>query len=105
MTYLARRGLFFYDNGSTTHSAGPDVAARTGAAFVQADTTIDKIETAMEIDRRLSSLESVARSRGVASGAGFLYPITVDRVRSWAAGLSGRGFVLVPASAIVSASK
>ena len=30
---------------------------------------------------------------------------TVDRVKSWAAGLSGRGFVLGPASAIVSASK
>jgi polysaccharide deacetylase 2 family uncharacterized protein YibQ len=105
MTYLTRRGLLFYDNGQAAHSAGPDVAARTGTAFVQADSTIDKIPTAMEIDRRLSSLESVARARGTASGAGFLYPITIDRVKSWAAGLSGRGFVLVPASAIVSASK
>jgi len=105
MTYLARRGLLFYDNGQAAHSAGPDVAARTGAAFVQADSTIDKIQTAMEIDRRLSGLETLARSRGSASGAGFLYPITVDRVKSWASGLSGRGFVLVPASAIVSASK
>jgi polysaccharide deacetylase 2 family uncharacterized protein YibQ len=105
MTYLARRGLLFYDNGSTTHSAGPDVASRTGTAFVQADSTIDKIPTAMEIDRRLSGLETLARTRGSASGAGFIYPVTLDRVRAWAAGLGGRGFVLVPASAIVSQPK
>ncbi len=102
LTYLARRGLMFYDNGSATHSAAPDAAGRAGIAFVQADSTIDKIQTSMEIDRRLSSLESIARSRGFASGSGFLYPVTIERVRFWASGLGGRGFVLVPASAIVS---
>lgn len=105
MTYLARRGLLFYDNGQATHSAAPDVASHVGLAFAQADSIIDKIQTSMEIDRRLSSLESVARTRGSASGSGFLYPVTLERVRNWAQGLSGRGFVLVPASAIVSQSK
>jgi polysaccharide deacetylase 2 family uncharacterized protein YibQ len=105
MTYLARRGLLFYDNGSASHSAAPDVAGRVGTAFAQADSSIDKIQTAMEIDRRLSSLESVARTRGTASGAGFIYPVTIDRIGRWAQGLSGRGFVLVPASAIVSQPK
>jgi len=105
MTFLARRGLLFYDNGSATHSAAPDIASRVGIAFAQADSTIDKIQTAMEIDRRLSALENVARTRGSASGTGFLYPVTLDRVKNWAQGLSGRGFVLVPASAIVSQSK
>jgi uncharacterized protein len=101
MTYLTRRGLLFYDNGAANHSAAPDVAARTGTAFAQATLTIDKIQTAMEIDRQLSELENAARAHGSASGAGFLYPVTVERVAQWAQGLSGRGFVLVPASAIV----
>lgn len=105
MTYLARRGLLFYDNGQATHSAAPDVASQVGAAFAQADSIVDKIQTTMEIDRRLSSLESVARTRGTASGSAFLYPVTIERVKSWASGLQGRGFVLVPASAIVSAPK
>ncbi|HWA91642.1 MAG TPA: divergent polysaccharide deacetylase family protein [Rhizomicrobium sp.] len=105
MTYLARRGLLFYDNGQATHSAAPDVASRVGTAFAQADSIIDKIQTSMEIDRRLSSLESVARSRGSASGSAFIYPVTIERVKSWASGLQGRGFVLVPASAIVSEPK
>ena len=59
----------------------------------------------MEIDRRLSELESAARAKGSASGSGFLYPVTIDRVNVWAKGLSGRGFALVPVSAIVSQSK
>jgi polysaccharide deacetylase 2 family uncharacterized protein YibQ len=36
---------------------------------------------------------------------GFLYPVTVERVAEWAKGLPGRGFVLVPASAIVPHTK
>jgi polysaccharide deacetylase 2 family uncharacterized protein YibQ len=100
-TYLARRGLMFYDNGAATHSAAQDVSERVGIAFAQSDSTIDKIQTAMEIDRRLSALETEARAHGSASGSGVLYPVTVDRVKRWAQGLSGRGFVLVPASAIV----
>ncbi|MEI9885742.1 MAG: divergent polysaccharide deacetylase family protein [Rhizomicrobium sp.] len=101
MTYLSRRGLLFYDNGTASHSAAPEVAARSGVSFAQANATIDTIQTAMEIDRELSELENAARTRGVASGAGFIYPVTIERVGQWAQGLTGRGFVLVPASAIV----
>jgi hypothetical protein len=105
LTYLTRRGLLFYDNGSAVHSVAPDVAARLGTTFAQATDTIDSIQSAMEIDRRLSDLETVARAKGSASGSGFLYPLTIDRVNIWAKGLSGRGFVLVPVSAIVSQAK
>jgi len=105
LTYLARRGLMFYDNGVATHSAAPDVASRVGVAFAQSDSTIDKIQTAMEIDRKLSALEAQARANGSAAGSGQIYPVTIERVKSWAQGLSGRGFVLAPASAIVTQSK
>ncbi|HXC55200.1 MAG TPA: divergent polysaccharide deacetylase family protein, partial [Rhizomicrobium sp.] len=90
MTYLARRGLLFYDNGAASHSAAPDVAARTGVSFAQATATIDTIQTAMEIDRQLSELETAARAHGSASGSGFLYPVTLERVTQWAQGLPGR---------------
>jgi polysaccharide deacetylase 2 family uncharacterized protein YibQ len=103
--YLARRGLFFYDNGASSHSAVPDVAPRTGLPYAQGQSTIDTIQTAMEIDHRLAALEESARGSGSAAGSGFLYPITVDRVARWAQGLSARGFVLVPASAIVTEPK
>jgi hypothetical protein len=55
----------------------------------------------MEIDRELSELETAARAHGTASGVGVVRPVTIERVAQWAQGLGGRGFVLVPASAIV----
>jgi polysaccharide deacetylase 2 family uncharacterized protein YibQ len=105
LTYLQRRGLLFFDNGSVTHSAAPDVAQRLNAPFAQAAAGIDTIQTAMEIDRQLSALETAARAHGSAAGSGFIYPVTIERVAAWAQGLSGRGFVLVPASAIVAQPK
>ena len=105
LTYLHRRGLLFFDNGSAMHSVAPEVAARIGVAFSQATLTVDSIQSAMEIDNRLSDLETEARAKGTAVGAGFLYPVTLDRVARWAQGLPGRGFVLAPISAIVTSAK
>ena len=101
LTYLARRGLYFYDNGGASQSTAPQVAASTATPFAQANETLDGIQTALEIDRHLSALEDEARAHGSAVGSGFLYPVTVDRIAAWAKGLQGRGFVLVPVSAIV----
>jgi uncharacterized protein len=105
ITFLSRRGLFFFENGPASRSSAPDVAQRLDAPYVQSATTIDTIQTAMEIDQRLSELETRARLNGSASGAGFLYPVTIERVSDWAHGLAGRGFDLVPASAIVPHTK
>ena len=105
LTYLARRGLYFYDNGADAQSVAPQAASATAAPFAKTDETLDGIQTALEIDRRLSALEDEARAHGSAIGSGFLYPVTVDRIAAWSKGLSARGFVLVPVSAIVSAPK
>jgi uncharacterized protein len=105
MTYVARRGLLFFDSGPQTHSVAPDIARNINAPYVQSSMTVDTIQTGMEIDARLSELEKLARTNGSAAGTGFLYPVTVDRIANWAKGLEGRGFVLVPASAIVAPSK
>jgi len=104
MTFLARRGLVFFDAGPVSRSSAPDVAKRVGAPYVQSAANIDAIQTGMEIDQRLSELEARARLNGSAAGTAFVYPVTIERLSSWAQGLSGRGFVLVPASAIVPAS-
>ncbi|HEX2592273.1 MAG TPA: divergent polysaccharide deacetylase family protein, partial [Rhizomicrobium sp.] len=54
LAFLSKRGLLFYDNGSVSRSVAPAVAKRTGTAFAQGSVTIDRIQTAMEIDRRLA---------------------------------------------------
>ncbi|MGH6827379.1 MAG: divergent polysaccharide deacetylase family protein [Rhizomicrobium sp.] len=101
LVQLARRGVYFFDNGQAQQSVAADVAARAGTAFAKASETLDNVQSATEIDARLSDLEGEARAHGAAIGAGFLYPVTVERIALWAKTLAGRGFVLVPVSAIV----
>jgi len=103
MTYVARRGLLFFDSGPQGHSVAPDVAHRINAPYVQSTIALDTIQTGMEVDARLSQLEQLARTNGSAAATSAVYPITIDRIANWAKGLQGRGFVLVPASAIVAA--
>jgi len=105
MVQMARRGFYFYDNGAVPQSVAPDVAGRSGMAFAKATETLDDVQSALEIDRHLSDLEAEARTHGTAIGSGFLYPVTVARIAAWAKGLEGRGFVLVPVSAIVTLPK
>jgi len=105
LTTLSRRGLYFYDSGTATQSVAPQVAGSLAAPFAQGAANIDTIQTALEIDRRLSDLETAAREHGSAIGTAFLYPVSVERIALWAKGLQARGFVLVPVSAIVSAPK
>jgi polysaccharide deacetylase 2 family uncharacterized protein YibQ len=102
---LVRRGLYFYDTGTASQSVAPVVAAGLSAPFAQGTLSIDTIQTALEIDRRLSDLEEQARSHGSAIGTAFLYPVSVERIAQWAKGLQSRGFVLVPVSAIVNKPK
>lgn len=102
LTQLSRRGLYFFDNGAVAQSAAAEVAGRSGAPFAKADETLDGIQTALEIDKHLSNLETQAREHGTAIGSAFVYPITIERIAAWAKGLERRGFVLVPVSAIVS---
>jgi uncharacterized protein len=105
MTFLARRGLLFFDGGQDAHSAAPDIAKQMNAPYLGNALAIDDAPSPTEIDSRLSQLEARARAGGPAVGVGFVYPVTVDRIANWANGLSGRGFVLVAPSVIVGRSK
>jgi polysaccharide deacetylase 2 family uncharacterized protein YibQ len=105
LTWLNRRGLYFFDNGSASQSVAPTVGAQVGIPLVASGPPIDNIQTAMEIDRHLSELEAKARANGSAVGSAFLYPVSLARIAAWAKGLQSRGFVLVPVSAIVNQPK
>jgi polysaccharide deacetylase 2 family uncharacterized protein YibQ len=105
LTYLNRRGLYFFDNGAASQSVLPTVAGQLGMPVAQSGAAVDTIQTALEIDRRLSELETQARANGSAVGSAFLYPVSIARISQWARGLQSRGFVLVPVSAIVAQPK
>jgi len=101
LTYLNRRGLYVFDNGAASQSVLPSVAGQIGIPAAQSGPALDTVQTALEIDRRLSDLETQARANGSAVGSAFLYPVSIARIAAWARGLESRGFVLVPVSAIV----
>ncbi|HXB52837.1 MAG TPA: divergent polysaccharide deacetylase family protein, partial [Rhizomicrobium sp.] len=83
----------------------PTVASQLGMPAAQSGAALDTIQTALEIDHRLSELETQARANGSAVGSAFLYPVSIARIAEWARGLESRGFVLVPVSAIVTTPK
>ena len=90
---LKARGLAFVDDGLAARRAGPIPRA-------SADRVIDDELAAGSIDAQLRALESGANGRGQALGSGFAYPVTINQVRIWAAGLPARGLQLAPASAL-----
>lgn len=90
---LKGRGLGFVDDGSAAGRGG-------GVPRASAVSVIDEQLTAEQIGRQLLALEAQALRRGQALGTGFAYPVTVDQVTRWAAGLAGRGCQLAPASAV-----
>ena len=48
-----------------------------------------------------TALESQASRAGKALGSGFAYPVTLQEAAKWCSGLAGRGYQLVPASAVM----
>ncbi len=99
MTELASRGVMFVDDGSSSRSIAEGAAGAAHTPFVKADMTIDTTTTEVAIDARLSQLENLARSRGLAVGVASAMPLSVKRITEWSKGLEARGVLLVPVSA------
>ena len=101
----AKRGLGYLDDGSAPRSVAPSLAAGQAMPFAKADLTVDALPTAVEIDRALTKLETIARERGVAVGIASALPISIDRIAAWSKALDGRGIMLVPLTTAMLKSK
>jgi polysaccharide deacetylase 2 family uncharacterized protein YibQ len=91
---LRGRGLAFVDDGSGS------LRRDGGVARASAERVIDDQLTQGAINQQLLALEAGALQRGSALGAGFAYPVTLEKVAQWSRGLDQRGFQLAPASAL-----
>ncbi|MDN4986025.1 divergent polysaccharide deacetylase family protein [Bradyrhizobium arachidis] len=92
----SKRGLGFFDDGTSPRSIAPQAAGSLAVPFGKGDIALDAVPTANEIDRALNKLESVARERGVAIGTASALPVSIERVGAWIKTLSDRGILLVP---------
>ncbi len=101
----AKRGLGFFDDGSSPRSIAPQAAASAAMPFGKGDIAIDVVPTPAEIDRALNKLESMARERGTAVGTASALPVSIERIGAWTKTLSDRGILLVPLTTAMLKSK
>jgi polysaccharide deacetylase 2 family uncharacterized protein YibQ len=101
----SKRGLGFFDDGSSPRSIAPQAAASLAVPFGKGDIALDAVPTPTEIDRALNKLESTARERGVAIGTASALPVSIERVGAWIKTLSDRGILLVPLTSAMLKSK
>jgi polysaccharide deacetylase 2 family uncharacterized protein YibQ len=90
---LRARGLAFVDDGAAARQGG-------GVPRATAERVIDDKVSGAAIDQQLLALEGGALQRGQALGAGFAYPVTLEKVARWAEEVEQRGYQLAPASAL-----
>lgn len=101
----AKRGLSYLDDGSSPRSVAAALAAGQAMPFAKADISIDAVPTAVEIDRALAKLESLAKERGTAIGVASALPISIERVGAWIRTLESHGIMLVPLTTAMLKSK
>ena len=101
----AKRGLGFFDDGSSPRSIASQAAANQAMPFGKGDIAIDVVPTPTEIDRALNKLESAARERGAAVGTASALPVSIDRISAWTKTLGDRGILLVPLTTAMLKSK
>ncbi|WP_456620761.1 MULTISPECIES: divergent polysaccharide deacetylase family protein [unclassified Bradyrhizobium] len=101
----AKRGLGFFDDGSSPRSIAPQAAASQAMPFGKGDIAIDVVPTPAEIDRALNKLEAAARERGAAVGTASALPVSIERIGAWTKTLSERGILLVPLTTAMLKSK
>lgn len=101
MATLEKRGLAFVDARVSARSVATILASEKNVPRAINDRFLDAREVSRAtIDVRLAELESIAAEVGVSVGIGQAFPVTIERIREWAATLNGKGLVLAPVSAV-----
>ncbi|RXH07997.1 divergent polysaccharide deacetylase family protein [Bradyrhizobium guangzhouense] len=101
----SRRGLGFFDDGSSPRSIAAQAAGSLAVPFGKGDIALDAVPTPTEIDRALNKLEATARERGVAIGTASALPVSIERIGAWIKTLNDRGILLVPLTTAMLKSK
>jgi hypothetical protein len=101
----AKRGLGYFDDGSSPRSVAGSAAAAQAMPFAKADVSIDTVPTAVEIDRALANLETMAKDHGTAIGVASALPISIERIGAWSKTLESHGIMLVPLTTAMLKSK
>lgn len=103
MGELRTRGLLFLDSRTTPDSAGGREAHRAGVPLLERNVFLDNVNEVAAVNARLAEVERIARQHGAAIAIGHPRDATLEALAAWVSGLTQRGFVLVPLTAILRA--
>jgi polysaccharide deacetylase 2 family uncharacterized protein YibQ len=101
MEELGARGLAYLDDGSSNRSLAPQLTEANRVPFARADMLLDGNPARAPILARLTELETKAKQQGQAVGLITALPVSVQTIAEWAQGLEEKGFLIVPASALM----
>ncbi len=97
---IGKRGLLYFDDGSSARTTAQELAIKNNAPFVAGDAIIDANRDRGAILKKLDELEATARAKGFAIGTGSAFDETVDAVETWVNEAKKRGIEIVPISAL-----
>ncbi|ACI97556.1 conserved hypothetical protein [Rhodospirillum centenum SW] len=98
---LARRGLLVLDSRTTADSRLRDEAVRRHVPSASRDVFLDHVQTPAAVSAALEKVEATARRQGLAIAIGHPHDVTTEALARWLPTLAGKGFQLVPLSAVV----
>ncbi len=101
MTRLKRRGLLFLDSLTTNASVAFDLARSHGVPAAVRDIFLDNEITTESIEAQLRRVERCAVRQGQCIAIGHPHAKTLEALERWLPTLRGKGFNLVPLTAII----
>lgn len=102
---VAKRGLIYVDDSSSSRSIAGQLAGAQNLPFAKADVVLDTVPTAAEIDHALARLEMKARDGGAAIGYATAKPSTIARIAEWIKKAESKGIILAPITMVAIRAK
>lgn len=100
MRDLARRGVMFFDDGTSSRSLTETFSKTLGIPFAASDMVLDGQPEVGAILKKLDDLERVAKRNGSAIGIASAFPASVEAIASWTNEAKARGIEIVGLSAL-----
>ena len=101
MRLLKSHDLFFLDSKTISTSVAAEMAAFYGVPFAARNVFLDHEDSPEFVTKALKNTERIARKHGKAIAIGHPKKNTMAALRAWIPTLEGKGFELVPLSALI----
>lgn len=101
MQELQTAGVLWLDSRTTPHTVGVPLAKSKGIPSLSRDVFLDDNPLGPAVRKQLAILEAVARKNGNAIAIGHPKDDTIAALAEWLPTLPGKGFVLVPITALL----